>query len=89
MARLRGENRTYTEKQKGEAGEVAPEFQGLGSKGKTSGQRQKKLKQTVLPTSGDRKIKDRHCAVPGEARTLFAGKKKKYRHKGTVCILQF
>lgn len=78
-ARRRGEKRTHREKQRGEVGEeVAPEFQGLGSKRQDKWPEAIKLKQIVLPTVGDRhrKLKDRHSAVPRKARKLCPGKKK-------------
>ena len=81
-ARQRGkEKRTHREKQKGEVGEeVAPGFQGLGSKRQDKWPEAIKLKQIVLPTAGDRMLKDRHCAVPGKTQKLRPGNTHTHTH---------
>ena len=62
---------------------MAPGFQGLGSKRQDKWPEAIKLKQIVLPTLADRKLKDRRCTAPGKARKLRSGKKKTYTHTHT------
>lgn len=83
IIRQRGEERTQIEEQKGTVGEVAPEFQELGSKRQDKRPEAIKLKQSVLPTVRDRKLKGRHCAEPGS----YVQERKQHKHKGTACIL--
>ena len=62
---------------------MAPGFQGLGSKRQDKWPEAIKLRQTVLPTLADRKLKDRQCAAPGKARKLSMSRKEKNTHTHT------
>lgn len=79
ISRQREVERTHREKQKVTV-EVAPGFQELVSKRLDKWPEAIKLKQTVLPTVRDRKLKDRQMLCC--ARKLCPGKKKKKQTQG-------
>lgn len=55
---------------------MALEFQELGSKSQDKWPEAIKLKQTALPRVRDRKLRDRHGALPGKTQKLYPGKGK-------------